>query len=405
MTNILLISYYFPPEGGPAVQRVSKFVKYLPLYNYNPIVLTSKHPFRVKDPDLWKELSLNLRVYSIIDWAAYLPGEITKRLKKIFMPDKQVFWVSLAQFQARRLIKKNNIKLIFTSSPPPSSHLIAYRISKTEKIPYIADLRDEWSGNPDFLSWNNPARQRLMEQQILSQAAYVTTICQGAKQRIAQLCLHDRVAVIYNGYDPSDFPAEPVKSQSNVKLTFAYGGRLSDKTSPLPFFTAMRELINENELNPEFIQILVWGTNSKSKWLQDNDPLNAIAEFYPYQPHTGYLRTIQSADVLLLFVTKIRGSDIITGKVFEYLYFNKPILVVMEKVCDLNTILADYANAYICYAHDVTGIKSTLIKLNILWQQNSLTTPVNHDYISRFDRKFLTQQLAQVFDKCLDANQ
>ncbi|MBU0558553.1 MAG: hypothetical protein KJ799_03235 [Bacteroidetes bacterium] len=49
MKKVLLLTYYFPPEGGPAVQRPLKFAKYLPQFGYEFIVLTSRHPVKKKD--------------------------------------------------------------------------------------------------------------------------------------------------------------------------------------------------------------------------------------------------------------------------------------------------------------------------------------------------------------------
>ena len=43
MKKVLMISYYWPPSGGPGVQRILKFCKYLPDFGWEPIVLTVKH--------------------------------------------------------------------------------------------------------------------------------------------------------------------------------------------------------------------------------------------------------------------------------------------------------------------------------------------------------------------------
>nr|MBC8385850.1 hypothetical protein [Candidatus Cloacimonadota bacterium] len=43
MKNLLFVSYFFPPLGGPGVQRSLKFAKYLPVYDWNPVVLTVKN--------------------------------------------------------------------------------------------------------------------------------------------------------------------------------------------------------------------------------------------------------------------------------------------------------------------------------------------------------------------------
>ena len=53
LKNILVISYYWPPSGGPGVQRVLKFSKYLKKLGWEPIVLTAKDgDFPVKDHSL-----------------------------------------------------------------------------------------------------------------------------------------------------------------------------------------------------------------------------------------------------------------------------------------------------------------------------------------------------------------
>ena len=42
--KLLIITYYWPPSGGPGVQRWLKFVKYLPDFNIQPIVYIPENP-------------------------------------------------------------------------------------------------------------------------------------------------------------------------------------------------------------------------------------------------------------------------------------------------------------------------------------------------------------------------
>ena len=404
MVNVLIISYYFPPEGGPAVQRVAKFVKYLPKYNYCPFVLTSKHPFKVVDADLNDELNQDLKIYRVHDLASYLPGEIFKRFKSMFYPDKQAFWANLAIRKAKNIIRQNNIKLIFTSSPPHSSQLIAYKLSKVMNIPYVVDLRDEWSANPDFRSWVKPNQQRQLEHDILSKAAYVTTICNGAANRLKQICQHDRVATIFNGYDPLDYEVIECKRGLSETLTFAYGGRLSEKTSPKTFLTALKALVSSGQIDAKKIQVQIWGNNNEAKWMQDNGSLQGVVHFHPYLSHKEYIKSISQSDILLLFVTKIRESDILTGKVFEYMFFGKPILTVVEKDCELNTILSNYGNAIVNYNNDIEGIKASIIKYYMDWQQGTEFNTINQSFVNGFNRLHQASQLADVFNSVLNEN-
>ena len=41
MYKVLIFSYYFPPKGLSGVQRTTKFVKYLPEFNWSPTVITT----------------------------------------------------------------------------------------------------------------------------------------------------------------------------------------------------------------------------------------------------------------------------------------------------------------------------------------------------------------------------
>ena len=42
--KVLIVSYYWPPAGGPGVQRWLKFVKYLPDFGIQPIVYIPENP-------------------------------------------------------------------------------------------------------------------------------------------------------------------------------------------------------------------------------------------------------------------------------------------------------------------------------------------------------------------------
>ena len=72
--KVLMVSYAFPPEGGPAVQRILKFVKYLGDYGYQPFVLTSGDYGKIyKDESLEKEVPNGVEIIRIeeeqnFDW-------------------------------------------------------------------------------------------------------------------------------------------------------------------------------------------------------------------------------------------------------------------------------------------------------------------------------------------------
>ena len=59
MKKILIITYYWPPSGGPGVQRWLKFSKYLPEFGYDPIIITvdpEKAEYPIKDHTLEQDV-------------------------------------------------------------------------------------------------------------------------------------------------------------------------------------------------------------------------------------------------------------------------------------------------------------------------------------------------------------
>ena len=55
--KVLIVSYYWPPAGGPGVQRWLKFVKYLPDFNFEPIVYCPENPnYPIIDQGLLNEV-------------------------------------------------------------------------------------------------------------------------------------------------------------------------------------------------------------------------------------------------------------------------------------------------------------------------------------------------------------
>ena len=174
MKKVLIITYYWPPAGGPGVQRVLKFAKYLPEFGWEPYILTVKYgEYYAIDDKLLDEIPENLQVYKTSAFEPYnlyrkvlgkskdksLPVYILNTSKKdslleriskwirvnLFIPDPRMFWLPFAASKGEKIIKEKNIDLIFTSSPPHTVQLIGKRLSKITGKPWVADFRDPWT--------------------------------------------------------------------------------------------------------------------------------------------------------------------------------------------------------------------------------------------------------------------
>ena len=229
MKKVLVVTYYWSPSGGPGVQRVLKFCKYLPQMDWDPIILTVKNgDFPVQDNSLGTDIKTSnifyTKSFSFHKIFSLLTGEETvptyqlssskheSIFTKIFrwirynliIPDGRVGWYPYALKVGSRVINDKNIKLIFSSGPPQTAHLIAYSLSKKHGIPWVSDFRDPWTDR-FYYSENKRLKitelfDKYFEKKVIDNADALITV----SRTIAEYYDRD-VTVIHNGYDESDF--------------------------------------------------------------------------------------------------------------------------------------------------------------------------------------------------------
>ena len=63
MKRVLIICYYWPPAGGPGVQRWLKFVKYFRNFEIEPVLFIPKNPhYPIIDESLLAEIPKDLEI-------------------------------------------------------------------------------------------------------------------------------------------------------------------------------------------------------------------------------------------------------------------------------------------------------------------------------------------------------
>ena len=166
MKKVLIIAYYFPPLGGSGVQRILKFVKYLPQYGWQPTVITVGNTgYYAKDESLLKEIEqLNIRIIRTQSSGPNamlrkkndvikMPKERTRRFLNFmsdifFIPDNKIGWKRYAVKAASDVIAKEKFDVIFATAPPVTDFLIGIELKKRFKIPVVVDYRDSWLSYP-----------------------------------------------------------------------------------------------------------------------------------------------------------------------------------------------------------------------------------------------------------------
>ena len=325
-----------------------------------------------------KEISLKERV------ARFIRGNF-------FLPDPRKGWNKYALKAARELLQTSEIDAIITSSPPHSTQLIGRTLAKEFKLPWIADFRDPWTDiyfykefYPTFFA---DRYHRNWEKKILKEASLVITVGRSLQKLFQDKMLQDRekVKIIHNGYDPEDF--QNIKAKKDSKFSITYVGTLADSYPLTSFLKAVGKLMSESR----DIQLKFIGTISP-KYLAQISALPAEqVSMIPYVEHNRAIEYMSHSNVLLLVIpSHFSSKSILTGKLFEYLAVERPILSLGPVDGDAAEIIRK-SNA----GTTIEAVQSDEIYNQLKdWQLKAPKIKANQD----FNRKNLSALLAAHLD-------
>ena len=416
MKKVLMIANQFPPMGGSGVQRSVKFVKHLRKFGYEPIVFTRevgnmilKDETLLKDvPDGVKIIRTPARECTELKGIMRIPGKV---LGKLMIPDSARLWELGSKKAVLDVIDKEDIKIVYTTSAPYSDHLLGLYIKKNRpNVKWAVDFRDEWTNNPYTLdNPYNPIRTKIekdMEYSVLKKADVLITNTPIMRKNFVENnnLDGDNFFVIPNGYDEEDFAGLDLSKRKIEKLTFVYTGALYGRRKPDTFFQALKELKEENRIDGNKIHIELIGNYHKDKLQAQIDSYSLTNEFeiVGYVPHDECIKHQLDSDVLVLIEGVGRGAEAFyTGKIFEYMNTGRPVLAILPENGAAADLVRESGIGIVSHTENVEAIKNNIEEYYKKWCEDKLDFEPNRKVIEKFERKALTKELADVFDKLI----
>ncbi|HLP65447.1 glycosyltransferase family 4 protein [Flavobacterium sp.] len=421
--KLLIITYYWPPAGGPGVQRWLKFVKYLPDFGFQPIVYIPENPtYPIMDEGLQKDVSDNAiilknKIFEPYQLASFFSATSTQKISSgiipavkkqttlqrfllwirgnVFIPDARFLWVKPSVRYLKKYIQEHQIDTIVTSGPPHSLHLIGLKLKKELNVTWLADFRDPWTtiGYHKALKLSSYAekKHKKLEHQVLNSADTIIVTSKTTKEEF-KLITSKPIEVITNGYD-----VETVAKQTlDTKFTLAHIGSFLSDRNPKLLWEVLSELTIENADFATHFQLKLIGKVSQ-------EILDSIADFklndyvanLGYVSHQEALEHQRKSQVLLLVeINSPETKSIIPGKVFEYLVSERPILAIGPKDSDFAEIITSTNTGFFFTYDEKDKLKKTIMSYFELYLEKKLNVfPVG---LQQYSRKKLTEQLARL---------
>jgi glycosyltransferase involved in cell wall biosynthesis len=408
--RVLLVTMYFPPAGGAGVARPTKTAGQLAELGFDVHVLAphdSKWIARDEEAAVPKNVTVHRARY--VGPRGRLPAEelhglegIDRALKqaalfsrRLLVPDEFVSWGATAIPAARRIVRDQGIDVLLTTSPPPSLNLIGAAVTELTGVPWVADLRDSVAANPDRRVESAAVRlkeqaQRLVAQLVARSADAVVGVTPAIAEELQELGA-ERTAVIPNGADFEDF--EGLEYRHGERFRITHTGTFFGKRDPRPFLEAVART------NADVVARFVGGLRAADREWADDRGLTPQIEVLPHVPRRRALELQRDSEALLLLLPEAggRGKTVPSGKIFEYLAAERPILAAVPPDGAAAQLVREAGAGVVVPPDDVDSIGSALQGFVKRWEAGALNgTPLRPELRERLSRRARTRELAEL---------
>jgi glycosyltransferase involved in cell wall biosynthesis len=410
--KLLLVSLYFPPAGGAGVQRPLKFATHLPALGIETHVLAPDNPrWLHTDSELVPPTQAWVHRARYIGPSGRRPAEemygraglalLSTRVRltgrRLLLPDENVTWNATAIPAAIRLVKEHGIDVVVTTSPPGSIHLVGEAVRRATGARWIADLRDSLVAHPhrrgaDRLSAGlKEGGARLVARLVARGADAVVAVSEAIAEEVRSFEPRGPVVTIANGCDFEDFEGLPYSPGDRFRIT--HTGSFFGKRDPRPFLSALAET------GPELVARFVGDFRAADRDWAEPLGLGDRLELHPYTSRRRALELQRDSEALLLLIPEAggRGRGVLSGKVFEYLAAERPILAAVPPNGAAAALLRETGSAIVTAPDDVEGLREGLDTLAARWRAGTLeATPLDAELRERLSRRARAEELAEL---------
>ena len=409
--KVLLVAFYFPPAGGGGVQRPLKFATHLPALGVETHVLAPDDPRWIhRDDDLPLPSKAWVHRVRYVGPRGRRPAEElhgTRGLeraskharlfgRRLLVPDENVSWSLTAVPAALSLVKREGIDVVITTSPPNSVHLVGAAVRRATGARWVADLRDSLTAHPHRRYESTAVRIKekgaeAVARSVARSADAIVAVSDAIADEARALEPRGEVVTIANGCDFEDFAGIEYRRGERFRIT--HTGSFFGKRDPRPFLRALAAA------RSDAVARFVGGFRAADREWAEELGLGDRLELYPHVPRRQALELQRDSEALLLLIPEAegRGRGVLSGKVFEYLAAERPILAAVPPDGAAAALLREADAGIVCAPDDEEALRAALEELEERWRGGSLDgTPLRPELRERLSRRARVEELAEL---------
>jgi len=422
--RVLLVAYYMPPAGGPAVQRILQFVEFLDREGWAVEALTVQNgTYPNRDPSLCQAVPDAVPVHrtaSVEPYSVYqaLTGKEEGDMPtgsmepdasswtdalahwvraNVFVPDARVGWTPFAVWRGRRLLRTGRFDAILTSGAPHSVHLVGWALHRWTQVPWVADLHDPWTDISYYDDLPHTVWVRrldeALERGVLRRASVVTTVSPSWADLFATKAKNE-YHVVENGFSAADFEGLDEPLDDGFVLTHV--GTLYANRNPTALWRALATLRAEGRV-PELRLRLIGTVDPEVRRSLADHGLMPIVEEKGFVPHDAALREMVRSTLLLLVIEDFTAADgMITSKLYEYLASERPVVGLGPPDGDAAALLRRHGAGAVVGRDNEARLRSVLQAHYDAWAEGTPQSGASRDALTIHTRHYQARRMAQV---------
>jgi len=413
LKKVLWITSYFPPRVNVATNRNVKFLKYLPDFDWEALVVSPNETGSHTNASqrLINQLSPSITVLPMppdpfhflldradVSKAARYLGYL---MNNIIPPDGHLFWSVSVLYCIGKAIRKYKPDIVYTTCTPFSLNLAGAWIKYKYRVQWVTDFRDLWTLNPmsrSFINSYHHVVSIILERLYLGycDALIVTTKNSETRMKEKYPFLKNKIGVIPNGFDFEDIH---LKNHNKIQNSFFYGGLIDRKSNytPLPILRLLSRLEDECLLNGPLE--LNYAGNEGMKFIDicNQAGINGSVKIHGYLDHESFYDLIQSMEhVIMCMPCDVNTTSWIPARFYDYIGNNSRIICMATRMSELTKMIKHYGNGITIFHDEPEDVQ--IQKLQNFLAVKKKDSMVSRKFIERFSRKHLAMQLSLIFN-------
>lgn len=412
--EILYLSYHFPPYSNILSNRATEFSKRLIKSDYKIFVVSAKNNKNAPiDKKLLKAVDSpfikNFQIFNLSFSSSGMVSSVKKIsfLKELFNIFLFFHWLPLSFVKSCQIIRKNNIKIIYTSAPPFFSLVLGYLLKKIFKIPLITEYRDPWSDNPYFLgnvSEFTKKNYNKIDKKVLKTSDAIIAISEGLKEYLIEtfpsVVQKEKIFVLPNGLNISSSLTTDVIFPPTSEIVFTFTGKLYGLRDLKPLIKIVSSVKNLGKLEDVSLKINIFGRYN-FEYLSNLIQKYKVSEYFSLNGFISRNECLKkiSESTLTLHIGENFNYPTISFKVWDYLSMRKKIVYLGRENSFTARFLKenDLGFTIPVNEHDL-GVKKFISLIDRLIS-NQINLEVDSKQLSNYTWDNLTPKLIGIFNK------